>query len=357
MTMRVRFRSPQRPPDELGGLKIPYVGVKRRAHKIGWYLILLAVLSPIVYLLTGVVGSSLSLTANGTVFLEQQEVRAAESGTVSQLAVDAGDRVDVGQALVVLDNFELDTAAARNAIERQSMAAAHRSAAGIRETALEELRLRERTVQYRQDRRAVIGALFREGAATVAELNAAESAVTEAQAALLNTRRALAASASGTDTADAERSVLDTRRGLMTHRSPYSGRVLEVLVKPGQYVSPGEPLLVVARLDNPRVVAYVPPKFATRLKVGATATIRFPDGTRTLASIAETPKLTQRMPADLVDQFGLRPMTVVLSLLPAEKWLESQRVQGLPVTVRFHYGWEDSGIGEFVGELLGRLSR
>ena len=143
----------------------------------------------------------------------------------------------------------------------------------------------------------------------------------------------------------------------MTLTSPYGGRVLDILAKQGEYVSPGEPLIVLARIDNPRVVAYASPKFAIGLKVGMTATIRFPDGTRTLARVAEPPTLTQRMPADLVDQFGLRPMTVLLNLLPREKLSDSQRVQGLPVSVRFHYEWESSGIGSIVGAMLGELSR
>ncbi|TLY79004.1 MAG: HlyD family efflux transporter periplasmic adaptor subunit [Gammaproteobacteria bacterium] len=326
--MQVRFRPAQRSPEELDGIKIPYAAGKGKAHKLAWYLILLAVLSPILYLSTGLAGAWLSLTANGTVFLEQQEVRAAQAGTVTRLDVKVGDALQTGQTVLVLDNFELTAAAARNAVERHAPAAAHLNAAA--QAAMEEVRLRERSLQYHQERRATIQTLVGDG---------------------------LAVNTLGTDTADIERSVLESRRRSMTHHAPFSGRVLEVLVSPGQYVSAGEPLVVVARLDNPHVVAYTPPKFGTLLQVGTRATIRFPDGTQTLAVIAEQPKLTQRMPSDLVDQFGLRPMTVVLTLLPQEKWPEHQRVQGLPVSVRFHYDWESSGLGRSIGALLGRLSR
>jgi len=353
--MQVRFRPAQRSPEELDGIKIPYAAGKGKAHKLAWYLILLAVLSPIIYLSTGLAGAWLSLTANGTVFLEQQEVRAAQAGTVTRLDIKVGDSLQAGQTLLELDNFELTAAAARNALERHAPAAAQRDAAAGRQAAAGEVRLRERTLQYQQERRATIQALLSDGAATVAELNAAEYALTEAEASLLHARQALAVNTLGIGAADVERSVLESRRRSMTHHAPFSGRVLEVLVNPGQYVSLGEPLVVVARLDNPHVVAYTPPKFGTRLQVGTRATIRFPDGTQTLAVIAEQPKLTQRMPSDLVDQFGLRPMTVVLTLLPQEKWPEHQRVQGLPVSVRFHYDWESSRSGQIIGALLGRL--
>src|SRR5947208_14689857 len=118
--MQVRFRSRERPPDQLDGVKILYNKTKGKGHKIAWYLILFAVLSPILLLLTGVVGSWLTLTANGTVALEQYEIRAPRSGRINRLGVLAGETVAAGKTIAVLDSLELDAAAARNAIERQA---------------------------------------------------------------------------------------------------------------------------------------------------------------------------------------------------------------------------------------------
>jgi multidrug resistance efflux pump len=355
--MQMHFRRRQRAPDELGGGKIPYLGARgSKRHKITWYLILFVVLSPILLLLVGAMGAWFTLTANGTVFLEQQQIRAARAGRITLLNVAPGDVVKAGETLAALDNLELDAAAARNAVERQAAGAARRSASAHQQSATAELEVRERLVRYQEDRRAAIAALVHQGAATVAELNAAEAAAAEAEVALLQTRAA-AARAPNVSIAELDHELLESEQRSMTLTSPYGGRVLDILAKQGEYVSPGEPLMVLARTDNPRVVAYASPKFGIRLKVGMTATIRFPDGTRTQARVAEPPTLTQRMPADLVDQFGLRPMTVVLNLLPRDRLSDSQRVQGLPVSVRFHYDWESSGIGSIVGAMLGALSR
>src|SRR5256885_17203621 len=108
--------------------------------------------------------------------------------------------------------------------------------------------------------------------------------------------------------------------------SASGGRILEPPAKPGEYVTPGGPLVILARTDNPRVIAYTSPKFGIRLTVGMQATIRFPDGTRTLATVADPPRLTQRMPVGLADQFGLRPMTAVLNLTPPDHLSENQQV-------------------------------
>jgi multidrug resistance efflux pump len=356
MSMQMHFRPRQRAPDEVGGVKILYARARSKRHKIAWYLILLAVLSPILLLLTGVVSSWLTLTANGTVFLEQQEIRAARAGRITRLSVAAGNPVTVGGVLAVLDSPDLDAATAHNAAERQTAAQARLSASAQQQTAAEEVRLRERQLRYQQNRRAVIAELLAEGAATVAELNAADAAATDAEAALLHTRAA-AERTPVMSTADVDHDLLESQQRSLTLTAPFTGRVLELLASQGEYVSAGEPVLLLARVDQPRVVAYASPKFGGRLKVGMKATIRFPDGTRMLASVTEPPRLTQRMPADMVDQFGLRPMTVVLKLLPEQELSDSHRVHGLPVSVRFHYEWESSALGGLLGALLGDLSR
>ncbi len=354
--MQVHFNPKERAPDELGGVKIAYAKVRRKGHRLAWYLILLGVLSPIALLALGVVGSWLTLTANGTVLLEQQEIRATRAGRLAELDVAAGDVVSAGKTLAVLENSELDAAVARNGLERRAAAASRQSVSAQQLSPGEEIQLREHLVRYQEEHRATIAQLVHEGAATVAELNAAESAATEAGIALAQARAA-AARAPAFNTAELDHELLASAQRSLTLTSPYGGRVLELLAKPGEYVSAGEPLVLLARLDNPRVVAYASPKFGSGLRVGMKATIRFPDGTRTLASIAEPPRLTQRMPADLVDQYGLRPMTVVLQLLPAERLSDNQRVHGLPVSVRFHYDFESTGIGRAVGALLAQLSR
>ncbi|MGH8306497.1 MAG: biotin/lipoyl-binding protein, partial [Steroidobacteraceae bacterium] len=122
----LQFRPKPRAPDELGGVKIAYARTRVGRHKIAWYAILLVVLLPFLLLLSGLLGSWLTLTANGTVLLEQNEIRAAQSGRISRLSVAVGEQVAAGQTLAVLDSLELDAAAARNAVERQAAAAARR---------------------------------------------------------------------------------------------------------------------------------------------------------------------------------------------------------------------------------------
>ena len=354
--MIVNFRPRPRAPDELGGVKIPYpTAVRRTGRRIGWYLILLVVLSPILYLGAGMLGSWLNLDANGRVALSQRDIRATASGIVEQLGVRPGEIVATGKALVRIDNFGLDAMAARNAIDRRASREARRHLAAQRLAWSAELRARRRAVRYLRHRRAILAHLVRRGAATAAELDAATVAMSDAEAADARVQAALAAGALSADTAVVDRELIARRLARLTRRSPFAGRVLKVLVSPGEYVTAGEPLLVVARLEHPRIVAYVAPRDASRLTVGTVATVRFPDGTRMRALVSTAPEISERMPSTMVDQFGLRPVTVVLDLLPSAQWPRNGLIQDLPVSVRFHYRWESSPPGRLIGRILGSL--
>ncbi len=354
--MQVNFRPRPRAPDEIGGVKISYLKVARGAgRKVGWYLILLVVLSPILYLAAGVVGTWLTLGASGLVTLEPREIRAADSGIVERLAVTPGESVAAGEVLARLDNFGLDAQAARNAVARRASRAARWRLMQQRRAQLAELRARREALQYLRSRRATLADLARMGAATTAELAAATLAVSDAVAADARAEQALAADNASADTTSIDRRLIARRLAALTPHSPIAGRVLQVLVQPGEYVTAGEPLLVLGRLDHPRIVAYVKPRYASRLTLGTAATVHFPDGTRLRAVVGATPRLSVKTPSSMVDQFGLRPIAITLDLLPSAPWPRDELIENLPVSIRFHYRWENSPPGKLLGRLLGTL--
>lgn len=334
--MRIKFHRDARPtPDSIDGLKVPYGAAKREAPKWRWRLILLAVLSPAIVLAYSALKSVLTLSANGSVFLDQYEVRAPQSGRVAELAVRLGAEVHKGDAILYFDDSRADAAAAEPATVRATEAVAPSHT-----WLLEELALQERTLRMQEERAAATEELVRQGAATAAELREAKVAVNQTQGGVLRVRQQLAEA-----NAQSAASVRDTsthvgKRERIALRAQEDGRILDVMTTDGQFVGPGEPLVLIGTHAEPQVIAYVSPEIAPGLSIGSQATIRFPDGTKVRASVAEQPMLTRRMPADLVDQFGMRPMTVVLHLQTAKEWPVSQRIHGLPVTVRFHYQWE-----------------
>lgn len=354
--MRINFRTQSRAPDELGGVKIPYLKLRRgTGRKVAWYIIVLAVLAPILYLGAGVLRGWLTLSADGLVTLGEQHVRATNSGVVTRLTVRPGEVIQHGAVLVVIDNFKLDAAAARNAVGTHAARAAQTRLTKLERAQRTQLHAREAALRYLRKRRAAVAQLLRAGAATTAELDAAATAVSNATAAVAHAQMEIAADTPATNATAIERQLIKRQIGALTQRAPFTGRVLHVPISLGEYVTVGQPLMTVARLAHPRIVAYVPPRIAAHLSLGSSATVRFPDGTRLRAVVDAIPQLAKRLPSAMVNQFGLRPVTVVLDLTPQARWPRRERIQNLPVSVRFHYRWESTEPGKFIGTLLERL--
>jgi multidrug resistance efflux pump len=206
------------------------------------------------------------------------------------------------------------------------------------------LALQMHSLEALQDRLAATHKLVAAGAATAAEEREAQVAVDQAQATVLRLRhdidtagtRAVATSESD------ELTRLLARRDQLVVRALSAGRVIDIVATEGEFIGAGDPVMIIGSNTEPQVLAYVSPDIAPKLTTGSRATIRFPDGSKAQGYVAEQPMLTRRMPADLVDQFGVRPMTVVLHLQADHPWPASQRIHGLPVTIRFHYQWEPS---------------
>jgi multidrug resistance efflux pump len=350
--MKIRFsREARSTPESIAGLKVPYAAAKRPAPQWRWYLILTVVASPAILLILGLLGGFLTRGAQGSVALEQMEVRAVASGAVADVHVDPGLIVKQGDTLVTTRPPELGGGTQTRPTTRSTRS--ERELSGARGPGAAELTLKARSLRLAQERRDSIASLVADGAATRAELREAEIALNQAAEAFIGAQRA------SVDGSRSIRAVETAYQGesasaaqAIANPAPFDGQVLDVFVTPGEIVRAGDPLVLLGRNSDPKVIAYVPPTYATRVLPGTAATILFADGTRSRASVAEPARVTRRMPADLVDNFGMRPMMVVLKLSTEDAWPASQTIHGMPVGIRFHYTWERSSVGSWLTPVL-----
>jgi multidrug resistance efflux pump len=385
--VRIKFnRQARSSPESIGHMQVPYAAARRVASRWRWYLVLALVFGPLALIGASAIGGFMVTSANGSVTLDPLEVRAGASGYVDSIAYKLGAVVPRGAEVLALRDPELDAQEAQlrlQVVPYATPVAADNTAA--RAAGMEELRLRTSALRHQQQRRATILGLKEQGAATVAELNEVTAAVEQAEATVIRLRAELglgverdaahaggraAAASSGSGAAgpanaatsvaltahDGDLAVMAARRSGLTVLAPRDGQVIDVLVSEGQYVAAGQSLMVIGDPSSAHIEAFVTPGVATRLQVGRRATIRFPDGRVATATVGEQPKLTRRLPENLVDQYGLRPMTVVLQLAAQGPWPEGQRIHGLPVQVRFHAGWESNPVGAALGRVLGWIS-
>ncbi len=153
--------------------------------------------------------------------------------SVTEVLVREGDRVEAGQALVRLDARDLD---------------ARREQAEAALTGATALQAEASTYAGR------IQALYRDSAATRAQLDQAESALARADAAVTGARAMLAelaATASYTEVS-----------------APFSSIVTRRLVDPGAFASPGAPLVTVEDASTLRITVSATPDAVDGLRRG-----------------------------------------------------------------------------------------
>ena len=339
--MHIRFHSNSRTtPDTIDGFKVPYAAAKRLAPKWRWRLILAIVFSPVLYVAYNAGKELFTLSADGAVSLPQYIVRAPAAARTARVAVTVGAKVVKGDLLVQLDDPGLDADIAQQRA-RGGTVNTPRTAFGTSTALQEEFELDSRILRLAEQRLADVRDLLSQGAATAAEVREAQISADEAAAAVLRVRQQMRGSrgeAPSSTPPDLYR--LLAAREQLTIRAPANGYVAEILAKDNEVVSAGSPLLLLSGDAEPEVLAYVRPELLKKVHAGSAATVRLPDGVKLQAVVGPGPFIAQRALAEPDNPFSGRSPTVVLHLRSREPWPSVARINGLPVSIRFHYGWE-----------------
>lgn len=336
--MKVRFSSTkERQPDRENGLRVLYGPGKRLAYRLRWYLILALVASPLVFIFGRLLLDALRLEAPAQLAVPTTDVRALESGTIQQLAVQAGQRVEPGQLLVRLDNPEWRLRL--NQLEPADLRADDtigRAAEGVQAS----------TITLQGQMVELFRGLNQQGGISSAELLQAEVELNRQRLALLELDRQLQQDrfqVRGRPIENLrdqrERRWIANRLGLLTQRSDVSGRVGEVLVNQGENVGPGTLLMRIERAEEPLLWIYLKPRFASEAQPGQIVEVKMPDGSWLEARVLQQPDLARRLPPGLRssvanDGLALQVPARFVQPLPLQ-W----RVDQLPLTARFPHGW------------------
>jgi RND family efflux transporter MFP subunit len=172
---------------------------------------------------------------------ERAQLSFSIPARVASRPVEVGDRVPEGAIVATLDAHEFQ-------IAEQASAAA-----------LAELEVRLAQAEREQQRTERLAAVE---AATVEELE--------------QTRAAAAALASARDAAAAR--LAEARRLLAesTLRAPFAGTVSAVHVEPGEWASPGRPVIELSGSSQVEIMVEVPESAWTRLEVGQPVAVQLP---------------------------------------------------------------------------------
>ncbi len=336
--MKIRFSSSkEQQPTQDQGLQVLYAPGKRLAFKLRWYLILLAVTSPLLWLVGRALLSVWLIEAPAQLQLTTSELRAREPGQVQQVLVRPGERVTAGQVLVRLDNPEWRARLALLAEPPALPVVPTDDALGARERdALQRL------LVSAEQRLQQLSGLQAAGAATRGEVQAARDERDRRQRDLLQferQQRVVTVPDAGEQQRLLERAWLQARLEGLTLEAAAPGVVSEVLVAEGENVGPGTLLLRQHRLDEAQLWVYLDPRDAEYAVPGQRFRLLMPDGSRLPAEVIRRVEDTIAVPAELQPAFSapsrhLRVLARLQGELP-EQW----RIDRLGLTARFPHRW------------------
>ncbi len=336
--MKVRFASSkERSPDLEQGLKVLYEPSRRVAYRLRWYLILLLVASPLLWMAGRLGLAALQQRAPAQLALATTELRAPDSGRVEQVAVRPGQRVQAGQLLVQLDNpqwrLRLNQLRPPNP-------------AGPDHLGRSALALQGDSIGLQGQMVDLFRSLHHQGGLSSAELLAAEVQLKVFQVGLLDLQRRLRqerfqveGDPIATLREDRERTWLTARLGELGLRATTGGRVMEVLVSPGENVGPGSLLVRLERPDPPRLWIYLRPDQASWAQPNRIVEVQMPNGRWLQAQVLAMPDLARRLPPGLLAPLGSEGLTLQVPARFLEPLAARWQVDQLPLQVRFPHRW------------------
>ncbi len=332
--MKIRFSSAkEQQPTQEQGLQVLYAPGKRLAFRMRWYLILLAVVSPLLWLVGRWALTLWLIEAPAQLHLPGSELRARDGAQVQQVLVQPGQRVNAGELLVRLDNPEWR--ARRFLLEAAGATPTGQDAAALeRERALLQNLLDRAQARVDQTQR-----LFDAGAATRGELLAAAD---QRDARLrdlyqLEQRRQPAVSAEQRQR-ELELAWLDSRLQGLELRAEEDGKVGEIMVAPGENVGPGTPLLRLERGGEAQVWIYLHPSHAADATAGKPLTLIFPDGSKRPAIVLQAVDDAAPVPVELRPPFSA-PTRSLRVIARVEDLPDDWRIDRLGLKARFAHAW------------------
>ena len=225
-----------------------------------------------------------NLTLDGQIApLEQSTLAFQQSGPISAVYVNVGDRVSRGQLLAKIDDSTLRAQLAQaEAQAAQSGASAQGAQIGLpvqqqqnnAALATAKASLDSAKLVYDQDQQ-----LFKQGYVSQSQLEAARAQYIQAQSQFNNAQMGLRnnsvsaqqvkAAQAGATAAQAQAGVLRTAIGQTALYSPYSGVVTQRMMDPGAMASPQTPVVAVSRTDQVWLNINVPDEDLGYVKPGS----------------------------------------------------------------------------------------
>jgi HlyD family secretion protein len=255
------------------------------------------------------------------------DVTASAEGRLGSVTVGVGDVVKAGQVLARIEQPDLQLKLRAKERELASLRQQDRDQVASTQS-LDEQR-RQRIAELRKEAEVLDG-LIKDGLATLAQKRQTELQISALEQEIVQGRAVDASRAN--QVAGVQDEITQLEHALQDSQSivsPYTGRVLELMLDPGNLVAPGSRILTLETLEAPvDAMVYIPAQEGKRVRPGMTARVS-PSTIRveefgyiigTVKSVADFPATPEGLArtlrnANLVEALGKSaPIEVVVSL-------------------------------------------
>ncbi|MBF38668.1 HlyD family secretion protein [Idiomarina sp. UBA4520] len=336
-------------PDVDKGVKLGYAPAKRVGYRWRWYLLLALFVIPLLVIAWLIAKPHIFILSEGVITTDPIQLKAPYAAHVKAVNVGRGETVAKNTSLVQLASEELTVEIRK--IE-EVLATLSSGGESYNERILQQLEkqinVAEQGVSDQEEFLAIYQDFKRSGVIPTHEMAVILRSVTEskityesAKANRLQVQQELKeSSVAGTVTQrrqELERQLasLKARQEKLNIHSLKEGKVIDVLVKPGEYVQDNQTVALVSGNKEPVIFAYLEAKYFEYTKVGNKATVELPNGDEIRAKVTEPPQLTQKLPPVLVGPFDNKTAVLKVTLEPDSAL--STAIEGLPVEIYFDY--------------------
>ncbi len=332
------------------GLRVDYGAAKRGAYRARWYLLLALVLLPVMLVLWIIMRPQVLVLANGIISTEPLELRSPATARLLAIPVSKGQQVEYGTVLLQLQDLQLD--AQINELQRQLrqlMVPVTTPDQAVLQQRQASISIAEQAVSQQSEYLDSYQNFKRSGLVLTHEMAAVQQTLTNAKLALEQARtdaiqlqqqqeiQQLAGSV-----AQAQRQLqqalaqLQAQRDQLQPSAVAPGHVIDIQVKPGEFVQQNQPLLLLSNRPAPVIFGYLAPKYIDYATVGAKASVTLPNGDKVRAEVTEPAQLLERLPANLAGPFDGEQAVLKLTLTPQQPITQ---VEGVPVEISFDWLW------------------
>lgn len=349
--MKVTFNSPkQQDATKEEGIRVPYAPARRAAFNIRWYLILILTFSPVVFLLWYVGRDWVITTAPGIVTTEPQLVVASGEGQVDEVFVVIGQDIEQGTPLMRVNSPLLRAGIAERRFQLSQLRFDWRNYNKAKMVALdEEIRIAKEGAENQESVFLEYAKYKKQNLVSSADFAAVLQIRTQSQLIYqqalqrkvdeMRKIQELVSSGAQSMAINGLKRELAEMESRMTQLQPVAfsgGRVVDVLVKPGDWVFEETPLLLLASAYQFQVNAYVLPKYIEKVQQGEKALIQFSSGEEIKAVVGREVELADKIPPQLAGPFEGQKSMLKVKLILEENIPDKLKVEGLPVMVKFN---------------------